>query len=179
MWLASPDHTNRASNILGTCQSLLTLHVGSLPYCMAAQPSYQGWWLWKFSVGGQKTMSIWWFIESLVLKSNILLTQYETIIWDWDRCIRLCCTHSLLVVEPDYLPYLEVLSFSRVYNPWSTYTREVCKLFHAGGFRGKRAPSGGLGASRPPTRVRGQSPRRKNFLVKVYCNFIVNLNRSL
>jgi hypothetical protein len=27
--------------------------------------------------------------------------------------------------------------------------------------------------------VRGRSPRRKNFLVKVYCNFIVNLDRSL
>jgi hypothetical protein len=27
--------------------------------------------------------------------------------------------------------------------------------------------------------VWGQSPRRKNFLVNVYCNFIVNLDRSL
>jgi hypothetical protein len=27
--------------------------------------------------------------------------------------------------------------------------------------------------------VRGRSPRRKNCLVNVYCNFIVNLDRSL
>jgi hypothetical protein len=27
--------------------------------------------------------------------------------------------------------------------------------------------------------VRGWSPRRKNFLVNVYCNFIVNLDHSL
>jgi hypothetical protein len=40
--------------------------------------------------------------------------------------------------------------------------------------------AGGSGASGPPTGVQGQgAPRRKNFLVNVYCNFIVNLDRSL
>jgi hypothetical protein len=39
----------------------------------------------------------------------------------------------------------------------------------AGGSGGKRAPSGGSGAK----------PPKKNCLVKVYCNFIVNLDRSL
>ena len=47
------------------------------------------------------------------------------------------------------------------------------------GSGGPIPPDGGLGASRPPVGVRGQSPRRKNCLVKVYCNFIVNLDRSL
>jgi hypothetical protein len=45
----------------------------------------------------------------------------------------------------------------------------------AGGSGGKRAPrvqGGSMG-------VRGRSPRSKNCLVKVYCNFIVNLDRSL
>jgi hypothetical protein len=95
-------------------------------------------------------------------------------------------------VEPDYLPDVEVLAFSCVYTP------EVCTLFHAGECRGGvpplRGPGGlsprlgGLGASEPPAGVQGQhplmgvrgrSPRSKNCLVKVYCNFIVNLDRSL
>jgi hypothetical protein len=37
-------------------------------------------------------------------------------------------------------------------------------ILSAGGSRGKRTPIG----------VRGRSPRRKNYLVNVYCNFIVN-----
>jgi hypothetical protein len=41
----------------------------------------------------------------------------------------------------------------------------------AGGSGGKRAPSGGSGAASP------KAP--ENCLVKVYCNFIVNLDRSL
>jgi hypothetical protein len=48
----------------------------------------------------------------------------------------------------------------------------------AGGSGGKRAPSGGSGAASPEG-VRGRSPRSKNCLIKVYCNFIVNLDRSL
>jgi hypothetical protein len=40
----------------------------------------------------------------------------------------------------------------------------------AGGSGGKRAPSGGSGA---------EAPESKNCLIKVYCNFIVNLDRSL
>jgi hypothetical protein len=39
--------------------------------------------------------------------------------------------------------------------------------------------SGGSGGKGLPVGVRGQSPRRKNCLVKVYCNFIVNLDHSL
>jgi hypothetical protein len=39
--------------------------------------------------------------------------------------------------------------------------------------------AGGSGGKRPPAGVQGRSPRRKNCLVKVYCNFIVNLDRSL
>jgi hypothetical protein len=38
---------------------------------------------------------------------------------------------------------------------------------------------GGLEASGPLAGVRGRSPQRKNCLVNVYCNFIVNLDRSL
>jgi hypothetical protein len=97
--------------------------------------------------------------------------------------------YLVLVVEPDYLPDSEVLSFSRVYTPWSIYTPEVCTLFHAGECRGGvpplRGPGGpsprlgGLGASGPPAGVWGRSPRSKNCLIKVYCNFIVNLDRSL
>jgi hypothetical protein len=37
----------------------------------------------------------------------------------------------------------------------------------------------GPGESGPPRGGSGRSPRRKNFLVNVYCNFIVNLDRSL
>jgi hypothetical protein len=39
----------------------------------------------------------------------------------------------------------------------------------AGGSGGKWAPSGGSGAK----------PPKQNFLVKLYCNFIVNLDHSL
>jgi hypothetical protein len=35
------------------------------------------------------------------------------------------------------------------------------------------------GAYPPDWGVRGKSPRRKHCLVNVYCNFIVNLDRSL
>jgi hypothetical protein len=47
------------------------------------------------------------------------------------------------------------------------------------GVRGPIPRLGGLGASGPPAGVRGRSPRSKNCLIKVYCNFIVNLDRSL
>jgi hypothetical protein len=47
----------------------------------------------------------------------------------------------------------------------------------AGGSGGKQAPSGGSGVE--SMGVRGQSPRSKNCLIKVYCNFIVNLDHSL
>jgi hypothetical protein len=93
-------------------------------------------------------------------------------------------------VEPDYLPDSEVLCFSsRVYTPSSIYIPEVCTLFHAGECRGGVPPLrglggpssrlGGLGESGPLAGVRVRSPRWKIFLVNVYCNFIVNLDRSL
>jgi hypothetical protein len=37
----------------------------------------------------------------------------------------------------------------------------------------------GMGERRPLVRVQGRIPQRKNFLVNVYCNFIVNLDGSL
>jgi hypothetical protein len=40
-------------------------------------------------------------------------------------------------------------------------------------------PLCGVGGLSPGWGVRGRSPRRKNCLVNVYCNFIVNLDRSL
>jgi hypothetical protein len=48
----------------------------------------------------------------------------------------------------------------------------------AGGSGGKRAPSGGSGAASLDGGS-GAKPQSKNCLVKVYCNFIVNLDRSL
>jgi hypothetical protein len=79
-------------------------------------------------------------------------------------------------VEPDYLPDSEVLCFQpclypmKYLHPRSMYTlpcrgvqRGVTPSARSGGKQG-----GGSGA-----------PRRKNCLVKVYCNFIVNLDRSL
>jgi hypothetical protein len=48
----------------------------------------------------------------------------------------------------------------------------------AGGSGGKWAPSGGSGAV-SPNGGSGVKPSKKNCLVKVYCNFIVNLDRSL
>jgi hypothetical protein len=58
-----------------------------------------------------------------------------------------------------------------------------------GGVQGGLSPPAGSGgaipsagdpeASRPPTRVQGKIIRRKNFLVNVYCNFIVNMDHSL
>jgi hypothetical protein len=47
-----------------------------------------------------------------------------------------------------------------------------------GGSGGKWAPSRGSGATSPDGGS-GAKPRRKNCLVKVYCNFIVNLDHSL
>jgi hypothetical protein len=50
----------------------------------------------------------------------------------------------------------------------------------AGGSGGKRAPSGGSGVASPDGGSGAKPPKqKKNCLVKVYCNFIVNLDRSL
>jgi hypothetical protein len=100
-------------------------------------------------------------------------------------------------VEPDYLPDAEVLCFQpclypmKYLHPRSMYTLprggvqrggtpsagSGGSIPPAGGSGGKRAPSGVRG--QPPAGVRGRSPRSKNCLIKVYCNFIVNLDRSL
>jgi hypothetical protein len=88
-------------------------------------------------------------------------------------------------VEPDYLPDSEVLCFLAVFIPHEDFTPQ--KYVHSstwgsaeGGYPlcgvrgayplGLGAPGGGSGQ---------RSPRRKNCLVKVYCNFIVNLDCSL
>jgi hypothetical protein len=47
------------------------------------------------------------------------------------------------------------------------------------GSGGAIPPAGGFKGKHPSMGIQGQSPRRKNFLVNVYCNFIVNLDRSL
>jgi hypothetical protein len=74
-------------------------------------------------------------------------------------------------VEPDYLPDLEVLCFSAMFIPHEDFTPQ--KYVHSS-MRG--SAEGGY----PLYGVRGQvSPRRKNCLVKLYCNFIINLDRSL
>jgi hypothetical protein len=92
-------------------------------------------------------------------------------------------------VEPDYLPDSEVLAFRlclypmKYLHPRSMYTLPRGGVQRGGtpsaGSEGAISRLGGLGASGPPTGVQGRSPRRKNCLVKVYCNFIVNLDRSL
>jgi hypothetical protein len=85
-------------------------------------------------------------------------------------------------VEPDYLPDAEVLCFQSCLYPMKyLHPRSMYTLPRGGVQRGGTSStgSGGLGASGPPAGVRGRSPRSKNCLVKVYCNFIVNLDRSL
>ena len=85
-------------------------------------------------------------------------------------------------MEPDYLLDLEVFYFQpclypmKYLHPISMYTLPRGGV-HRGGTPSVR--SVGSGGSGPPTGVRGRSPRSKNCLVKVYCNFIVNLDRSL
>jgi hypothetical protein len=93
-------------------------------------------------------------------------------------------------VEPDYLPDSRGLLLSAVFIPHEVFTPQ--KYVHSstrgsveGGYPlcgvwgGYPPRLGGLGASGPPVGVQGRSPRRKNCLVNVYCNFIVNLDRSL
>jgi hypothetical protein len=92
-------------------------------------------------------------------------------------------------VEPDYLPDAEVLCFQpclypmKYLHPRSMYTLPRGGVQRGGtpsaGSGGEIPRLGGLGASGPPAGVRGRSPRSKNCLIKVYCNFIVNLDRSL
>jgi hypothetical protein len=101
-------------------------------------------------------------------------------------------------VEPDYLPDSNVFYFQpclypmKYLHPRSMYTLPRGGVQRGGtpsaGSRGAIPPAGGSGGKGSPTGVRGQSspmgvrgriPRRKNFLVNVYCNFIVNMDCSL
>jgi hypothetical protein len=92
-------------------------------------------------------------------------------------------------VEPDYLPDSKVFYFQPCLYPMEyLHPRSMYTLPHGGVQRGG-TPSAGSGGAIPPARglrengppagVRGRSPRRKNCLVNVYCNFIVNLDHSL
>jgi hypothetical protein len=93
-------------------------------------------------------------------------------------------------VEPDYLPDSEVFYFQpclypmKYLHPRSMYTLPrqgsaeggypLCRV------RGGYPPGWGVwGQVGPQQGFEGRSPRRKNCLVNVYCNFIVNLDRSL
>ena len=90
-WLASPNHTHWASELLGPCQFLSQVRVGILPYCMGPQPSDQGWCQCKVRVGEVPTTSIQWFEVVLVLVPSTFTTIPATTLWDQDRCFRLCC----------------------------------------------------------------------------------------
>jgi hypothetical protein len=89
-------------------------------------------------------------------------------------------------VEPDYLPDSEVFYFQpclypmKYLHPRSMYTLPCRGVQRGGtpsaGSRGAIPLAGGSGGKRGGL---GAKPRRKNCLVNVYCNFIVNLDRSL
>jgi hypothetical protein len=88
-------------------------------------------------------------------------------------------------VEPDYLPDLEVFYFQPCLYPMKyLHPRSMYTLPRGGVQRGGTPSAGSGGLS--PLGGWGQSggsgakpPKQKNCLVKVYCNFIVNLDRSL
>jgi hypothetical protein len=83
-------------------------------------------------------------------------------------------------VEPDYLPDSEVFCFSAVFIPHEVFTPQ--KYVHSstwGSAEGGYPLCGVQGKVGPWLGVRGRSPQRKNCLVNVYFNFIVNLDRSL
>jgi hypothetical protein len=89
-------------------------------------------------------------------------------------------------VEPDYLPDSEVFYFQPCLYPMKYLHPRSMYTLPRGGVQRGGTPSAGSGGAIPPAGgsggkvgVRGRSPRRKNCLVNVYCNFIVNLDRSL
>jgi hypothetical protein len=85
-------------------------------------------------------------------------------------------------VEPDYLPDAEVLFFQPCLYPMKyLHPRSMYTLPHGGVQRGgtPSAGSGGSGGKRAPSGGLGAKPPKQNCLIKVYCNFIVNLDRSL
>jgi hypothetical protein len=95
--------------------------------------------------------------------------RVQHILQQWS-CLDQSPSGILLVVEPDYLPNLEVLYFSVVFIPHEDFTPQ--KYVHSS-MRG--SAEGGY----PLCGVQGRSPRNFFWLVKVYCNFIVNLDCSL
>jgi hypothetical protein len=92
-------------------------------------------------------------------------------------------------VEPDYLPDSEVFYFQSCLYPMKYLHLISMYTLPRGGVQRGGTPSagsgglsprlGGLGARGPQRGFEGRSPRRKNCLVNVYCNFIVNLDHSL
>jgi hypothetical protein len=83
-------------------------------------------------------------------------------------------------VEPDYLPDAEVLCFQPCLYPMKYLHPRSMYTLPRGGVQRGGTPSAGSGGSIPPAGGWGQAgPRSKNCLIKVYCNFIVNLDRSL
>jgi hypothetical protein len=90
---------------------------------------------------------------------------------------------KLFITEPQYCWFWSLIIFliqrsflSAVFIPHEVFTPQ--KYVH---FSTRGSVEGGylLCGVWGQVGVRGRSPRRKNFLVKVYCNFIVNLDRSL
>jgi hypothetical protein len=91
-------------------------------------------------------------------------------------------------VEPDYLPDSEVLCFQPCLYPMKTLHPRRMYTPPRGGVQGGGGlpPLRGPGASGPPAGGLGESggsrekpPKEKFCLVNVYCNFIVNMDRSL
>jgi hypothetical protein len=82
-------------------------------------------------------------------------------------------------VELDYLPDSEVFCFQPCLYPMKYLHPRSMYTVPCGGVQRGVTPSAGSRGNIPGWGVRGQSPRRKNCLVKVYCNFIVNMDRSL
>jgi hypothetical protein len=83
-------------------------------------------------------------------------------------------------VEPDYLPDAEVLCFQPCLYPMKyLHPRSMYTLPRGGVQRGGTPSVRGVRGVWGQAGVRGRSPRSKNCLIKVYCNFIVNLDRSL
>jgi hypothetical protein len=56
--LSSPDHTNQASELLGTCQLLPKVRIGIHLYFMRPHPSNQGRWKGKVHMGVGTTTRI-------------------------------------------------------------------------------------------------------------------------
>jgi hypothetical protein len=118
-------------------------------------------------------------LESIVHLSTLcytkgLLRNKESFCWLWSLIIFLIQRSLLSAV---FIPH-------EVFTP-QKYVHSSTRGSAEGGYplcgvRGGYPPGWGVwGQSGPPVGVRGRSPRSKNCLVKVYCNFIVNLDRSL